>query len=126
MRTMNRAAAVAIVARFAFNFAISHARTAVEDAIDSVPYDRLGWYEMSQVYRKVLTELQERETFYLWSVSGVDHDEFIAAKWALGEDVVMGAVRAQFKCMSADSLEMLGQAKLERKQAEAKRENIDA
>ena len=123
---MTRSAALAIVARFAFNFAIQKAKSAVEDSIDALPYNKLGWWEMQETYRNVRKEVQEMDTFYLWSVSGIDHDEFVAAKWAVGEDVVQGAIRSQMQCMTAETLELLGQAKLERKQAEAKRENIDA
>jgi hypothetical protein len=122
---MTRSAALAIVVRFAFNFAISKARSAVEDAIDAVPYDKLGWWEMQEVWRNQAKELAEMDSFYLWSVSGIDHDEFTVAKWMLGETVVHDAIRANMRAFTPDTLEALGQSKLERKKAEGKKENVD-
>jgi hypothetical protein len=120
---MTRSAAIAIVARFAFNFAVQKAKAAMEDAIDALPNDKLGWWEMQDVYRNVAKELAEIDSFYLWSCRGIDSDEFTVAKWALGEDVVQGAVRSQFRCMTPDTLELLGQAKLEhRKRQEEDKE----
>jgi hypothetical protein len=124
MRTMTRSAAIAIIAKFAFNFAIQKAKSAIEDSIDALPYNKLGWWEMQETYRNVRKELSELDSFYYWSVPGVDQDEFVAAKWAMGEDVVNGAIRSQFQCITPDTIELLGQAKLERKKAEADRENV--
>ena|SRR6188768_3929763 len=123
---MGRNEALAVVAKFAFNFAIAKAKSTIEDAIDALPYDKLGWWEMQEVYRNVRKELSEIDSFYLWSCRGIDSDEFTVAKWQLGEDVVQGAVRSQFQCITPDTIELLGQAKLEHKTLEGKRENIDA
>ena len=125
MKTMSRAEAVAIVFAYAFNFAIEKAKRTIEDAIDALPYDRLGWWEMQEVYRNTRKELVETESFYLWGVAGIDSDGFTVAKWQLGGDFVNERVREMLAAITCDTLESLGQAKLEHKQREAKRENVD-
>lgn len=123
---MSRSEAVAIVFAYAFNFAISKVKQTIEDNIDAVPYNKLGWWEMQEVYRNTRKELVEMDSFYLWGISGIDSDDFTVAKWQLGADFVTERVRELLAGITTDTIEALGQAKLERKKLEAQRENVDS
>ena len=119
---MNRAQAVAAVFEYVVNFAIRKARTAIEDEISGLPNEKLGYYEMSRTYDKVRDELHELKSFYCWGTHGIDHDRFVAARWALGEDYVNERIAEVLGTLTSETIQMLGQQKLnERKEEEAKK-----
>ena len=125
MKTMNRAQATAVVFEFVVNFAIRRAQGAIEDEIRNLPYNQLGWYEMSRVYEKVRDSLHDESSFYCFGMRDIDHDRFVAARWALGEDYVNQKISEVLRTFTAGTIESLGEKALAERKAEAKRENVD-
>lgn len=125
MKTMNRAQAVAVVFEFVVNFAIQRAKSTIEDEIRSLPYNQLGWYEMSRVYEKVRDSLRDETSFYCFGISDIDHDRFVAARWALGEHYVNQRIAEILRTFTARTIESLGAFALEERKKEAKKENVD-
>ena len=125
---MKKADAEQVVLEYAVAFAVYRAKTEVEDAIEAQPYDSLGWYSMLDVYAAVRNRLQEQareRSFYFWSQAGVDQNKFQAAMYMLGEDYAAKTIANILTAFTTDTLEAFGQAKLEAKRKEGKRENVD-
>ena len=125
LKTLNRVQAVAVVFEFAVNFAIQKARAVAEDALNDQPNDKLDYWELSKLYRKVRESLHEMSTFYCYSMHDIDYDRFVAARWALGEDYVNARIAEILKTFTEQTIESLVVGKLAIKRAEAKRENVD-
>lgn len=123
MRRMDKKEALQVLGNYAVNWAIRRASEEVRDAIDAQPYDRLGWYEMDRLYDKVADRLRaiEEDSLYFYSSA----EDFIVARWSLGEGVLKGMVMGQLRAITSQTVELLGEAKLERKKAEAEKAKVE-
>lgn len=128
IRRLKVSEAKAVVLQYAFNFVVNRAKVEIADAIDGKRYNELGWYAMLETYDAVIVRLKEQANeggFYHWSQAGVDFDKFNAAKYMLGEAFVNETISSLLRSVSTETVESLGQAKLNEKKQEGQRENVD-